>query len=276
MVCTYQQLPIYALGAVMMHQGDTYLITALFPEAKTARAQKDRLTYFTAPIRCTNLFPIETLITFDCMTYKMCYGTIRCNVLKSMILIFQLKNSSLGTQSSTSKHVYHFSLYIRHYLIFVQSIIRDRGSKVTFIFNLNYLHVLVPLSFISKLSSLKGDLSDCVACICSMFSLILSTILVFSEESQTRISFHVCEHLPPRIFFFSSHAQFGKKAMELFPELVEMAKESVKACQCDKGCFSCIHSTYDSITEKAHVLCLLDSFNASLIGTEDLATLNYD
>lgn len=96
------------------------------------------------------------------------------------------------------------------------------------------------------------DTEDCLSCVASLLQLIISTLT--DEEGRVRIVSEVNDNAPPRIFFL------GGKGFDTdtFYECVEGAIGVIDKCGCDSGCFDCIKSKYESISEKSHVVIVLE------------------
>ena len=64
-------------GAIMLHQGETYVVNEMDLETHTVRVTETDVDYYTQPLKEVDLRVIETLETRDVNGYKMCVWRCR-------------------------------------------------------------------------------------------------------------------------------------------------------------------------------------------------------
>jgi hypothetical protein len=109
---------------------------------------------------------------------------------------------------------------------------------------------------LGKLTLQGCDIDDCLSCVAGLLTLIFSTLK--SEENRVRVVSEVNDNAPPRLFFLGSAF-----TTELLKESVLIALKMISDCECDKGCFECILSRYESVSVKLHVLQVLNVLHSA-------------
>ena len=205
-------------GAIMLHQGETFVVNEMDLETHTIRVTETDVDYYTQPLKEVDLSVIETLETRSINGIRCAFGDVEVTEqftgykIKRGDTIIGLEPLSLPPLTFRTKAFW-----------FVPP---DRiGQKVTgggldlagglhgaehAIIALMPLHVMCDRWDIGGLSS-----------------------PAFGEEGE------------PAIFVYDAYEGgigLAEKAFEILPELFSSSHELVRDCLCDTGCPSCIYS----------------------------------
>ena len=205
-------------GAIMLHQGDTYVVSEMDLETHTVRVTETDVDYYTQPLKEVDLSIIETLETHMITGVTCAFGDVEVTEQytgykikrKDTIigveplflppLTFRTKAFWFVAAPDTEHRIVHSNLDLAGGL---------HGAEHAII-ALMPLHVMCDRWDIGGLSS-----------------------PVFGEN---------CE---PTIFVYDGYEGgigLAEKAYELLPALFSNAHELVRDCRCDDGCPSCIYS----------------------------------
>lgn len=205
-------------GAIMLHQGETYIVTEMDLETHTIRVTETDVDYYTQPQKEVDLSIIETLdtrifngvrcafgdveVTEQYTGYKIKRGDtiIGLEPLALPPLTFRTKAVWFVPPDSTEENVTNAGLDLAGGL---------HGAEHAII-------ALMPLHVICDRWDIGG----------------LSTP-AFGEEGT------------PAVFVYDAYEGgigLAEKAFALLPDLFASARELVRDCRCESGCPSCIYS----------------------------------
>jgi DEAD/DEAH box helicase domain-containing protein len=205
-------------GAIMLHQGETYIVSEMDLEAHTIRVTETDVDYYTQPLKNVDLSVIETLETRMVLNARCAFGDVevteqytgyKIKRKDSIIglepldlppLTFRTKAFWLIPSQESEQHVVRSQLDLAGGL---------HGAEHAII-ALMPLHVMCDRWDIGGLSSPS-----------------------FGEGGE------------PIIFVYDGYEGgigLAEKAYEILPDVFSSAHELVRDCMCDEGCPSCIYS----------------------------------
>jgi len=205
-------------GAIMLHQGETYLVNEMDLETHMIRVTETDVDYYTQPLKEVNLRIIKTLETREINGVKCAFGDVEVTEqytgykikkgdtilgvepLSLPPLIFQTKAFWLIVPGNITTSVLAAGLDLAGGL---------HGAE-------HALIALMPLHVMCDRWDIGG----------------LSTP-AFGENSE------------PTIFIYDGYEGgigLAEKAFSLLPALFSDTRDLVRDCPCDKGCPSCIYS----------------------------------
>jgi DEAD/DEAH box helicase domain-containing protein len=205
-------------GAIMLHQGETYIVTEMDLETHTARVTETDVDYYTQPLKEVDLSIIETLETRQVQGAQCAFGEVevterytgykikRKDTIIGMEpldlppITFRTKAFWVIPAADTGQRIAHSDLDLAGGL---------HGAEHAII-ALMPLHVMCDRWDIGGLSSPS-----------------------FGENSE------------PTVFVYDGYEGgigLAEKAYEILPDVFSSAHELVRDCGCDEGCPSCIYS----------------------------------
>jgi DEAD/DEAH box helicase domain-containing protein len=205
-------------GAIMLHQGETYVVNEMDLETHTVRVTETDVDYYTQPLKEVDLSIIEILETRIVHGARCAFGDVEVTEqyngykikrkdtiigmepLELPPITFRTKAFWVMPSADTEQHVVHANLDLAGGL---------HGAEHAII-ALMPLHVMCDRWDIGGLSS-----------------------PAFGEN---------CE---PVIFVYDGYEGgigLAEKAYEILPDVFSSAHELVRDCGCDEGCPSCIYS----------------------------------
>jgi DEAD/DEAH box helicase domain-containing protein len=205
-------------GAIMLHQGESYIVNEMDLETHTIRVTGTDVDYYTQPLKEVNLAIIDTLETKDLHGMKCAFGDVEVTEnftgykIKRRDTIIGIEPLTLPPLSFRTRAFWFIPpLHVEQC---VNAADRDlagglHGAEHAII-ALMPLHVMCDRWDIGGLSSPS-----------------------FGDSGE------------PAIFVYDAYEGgigLSEKAYEVLPELFASAHELVRDCQCEDGCPSCIHS----------------------------------
>ena len=205
-------------GAIMLHQGETYLVNEMDLEAHTVRVTETDVDYYTQPLKEVDLSVLEILETRSINGVNCSFGDVEVTEqftgykIKRGDTIIGLEPLSLPPLTFRTKAFW-----------FVPP--GSAGQKVT-------------ISGLDLAGGLHGAEHAIIALmplhvICDRWDIGGLSSPAFGENGE------------PSIFVYDAYEGgigLAEKAYEILPELFSSSRELVRDCRCDDGCPSCIYS----------------------------------
>ncbi|MGD0079533.1 MAG: DEAD/DEAH box helicase [Methanoregula sp.] len=205
-------------GAIMLHQGETYIVNEMDLETHTVRVTETDVDYYTQPLKEVDLSVIEILETRSINGVKCSFGDVEVTEqftgykIKRGDTIIGLEPLLLPPLTFRTK-AFWFVLPA------------SAGQKVTG-------------SGLDLAGGLHGAEHAIIALMplhvmCDRWDIGGLSSPAFGENGE------------PTIFVYDAYEGgigLAEKAYEIMPELFSSSRELVRDCRCDDGCPSCIYS----------------------------------
>ncbi len=205
-------------GAIMLHQGITYVVNAMDLETHTVRVSETDVDYYTQPLKETDLKVLETLRTTDIGGVTCAFGDVE---VTERYTAYKIKKGDtvLGIEPLDLPPI---------------------------TFRTKAVWLVVPESIATPVSSTSLDLAGGLH---GAEHALIALMPLFVLCDRWDIGGLSCpafgENGEPMIFVYDGYEGgigLAEKAFTLLPELFSRTHEMVRDCSCKKGCPSCIYS----------------------------------
>jgi Distinct helicase family with a unique C-terminal domain including a metal-binding cysteine cluster len=205
-------------GAIMLHQGITYVVNAMDLETHTVRVSETDVDYYTQPLKETDLKVLETLQTTDIGGVACAFGDVE---VTERYTAYKIKKGDtvLGVEPLDLPPI---------------------------TFRTKAVWLVVPESIAAPVSSAGLDLAGGLH---GAEHALIALMPLFVLCDRWDIGGLSCpafgENGEPTIFVYDGYEGgigLAEKAFTLIPELFTRTHEMVRDCSCKKGCPSCIYS----------------------------------
>ena len=205
-------------GAIMLHQGITYVVNAMDLETHTVRVSETDVDYYTQPLKETDLKVLETLRTTDIGGVTCAFGDVE---VTEWYTAYKIKKGDtvLGVEPLDLPPI---------------------------TFRTKAVWLVVPESIAAPVSSAGLDLAGGLhGAEHALIALMPLFVLCDRWDIGGLSSPAFGENGEPMIFVYDGYEGgigLAEKAFTLLPELFTRTHEMVRDCSCKKGCPSCIYS----------------------------------
>jgi len=205
-------------GAIMLHQGITYVVNAMDLETHTVRVSETDVDYYTQPLKETDLKVLETIRTTDIGGVACTFGDVE---VTERYTAYKIKKGDtvLGIEPLDLPPI---------------------------TFRTKAVWLVVPESLAAPVSraglDLAGGLHGAEHALIALMPLF---VLCDRWDIGGLSSPAFGENGEPMIFVYDGYEGgigLAEKAFTLLPELFTRTHEMVRDCSCKKGCPSCIYS----------------------------------
>ena len=205
-------------GAIMLHQGETYVINEMDLETHTIRVSETDVDYYTQPLKEVDLRILETLETRDINGVKCAFGDVE---VTEQYTAYKIKRGDtiLGIEP----------------LLLPQLTFRTKAFWLV-------LPDPVAASVVASELDLAGGLHGAEHALIALMPLY---VMCDRWDIGGLSSPSFGENGEPVIFVYDGYEGgigLAEKAFTLLPSLFLSAYELVRDCPCKKGCPSCIYS----------------------------------
>ena len=205
-------------GAIMLHQGETYIVNEMDLENHTIRVTETSVDYYTQPLKEVDLTVLETLETKEINGMKCAFGAVEVTEhftgykIKRRDTIIGIESLDLPPLTFRTRAFWFVPPpHVEQSVIAAERDIAGGLHGVEHaIIALMPLHVMCDRWDIGGLSSPS-----------------------FGETGEMAIFVYDA---------FEGGIGLAEKAYEVFTDLLSSARELVRDCPCEDGCPSCIHS----------------------------------
>jgi DEAD/DEAH box helicase domain-containing protein len=205
-------------GAIMLHQGDTYVVSEMDLETHTVRVTETDVDYYTQPLKEVDLSIIETLETHMITGVTCAFGDVEVTEQYTGYKI-KRKDTIIGVEP-----------------LFLPPL-TFRTKAFWFVAAPDTEHRIVHSNL-----DLAGGLHGAEHAIIALMPL---HVMCDRWDIGGLSSPAFGENCEPTIFVYDGYEGgigLAEKAYELLPALFSNAHELVRDCRCDGGCPSCIYS----------------------------------
>jgi DEAD/DEAH box helicase domain-containing protein len=205
-------------GAIMLHQGDTYVVSEMDLETHTVRVTETDVDYYTQPLKEVDLSIIETLETHMITGVTCAFGDVEVTEQYTGYKI-KRKDTIIGVEP-----------------LFLPPL-TFRTKAFWFVAAPDTEHRIVHSNL-----DLAGGLHGAEHAIIALMPL---HVMCDRWDIGGLSSPAFGENCEPTIFVYDGYEGgigLAEKAYELLPALFSNAHELVRDCRCDDGCPSCIYS----------------------------------
>jgi DEAD/DEAH box helicase domain-containing protein len=205
-------------GAIMLHQGETYVVNEMDLETHTVRVTETEVDYYTQPLKEVDLSIIETLETHMITGVKCAFGDVEVTEQYTGYKI-KRKDTIIGVEP----------LFLPR--------LTFRTKAFWFVPAPDTEHRIVHSNL-----DLAGGLHGAEHAIIALMPL---HVMCDRWDIGGLSSPAFGENCEPTIFVYDGYEGgigLAEKAYELLPALFSSAHELVRDCGCDEGCPSCIYS----------------------------------
>ncbi|MGA7628154.1 MAG: DEAD/DEAH box helicase [Methanoregula sp.] len=205
-------------GAIMLHQGETYVVKEMDLETHTVRVSETEVDYYTQPLKEVDLRVLETLETRDVNGVKCAFGDAE---VTEQYTAYKIKRGDtiLGVEP----------------LVLPPLTFRTKAFWVV-------LPDTLAASVVSSNLDLAGGLHGAEHALIALMPL---HVMCDRWDIGGLSSPSFGENGDPVIFVYDGYEGgigLAEKAFTLLPSLFSSAYELVRDCSCRKGCPSCIYS----------------------------------
>jgi DEAD/DEAH box helicase domain-containing protein len=205
-------------GAIMLHQGDTYVVSEMDLETHTVRVTETDVDYYTQPLKEVDLSIIETLETHMITGVTCAFGDVEVTEQYTGYKI-KRKDTIIGVEP-----------------LFLPPL-TFRTKAFWFVAAPDTEHRIIHSNL-----DLAGGLHGAEHAIIALMPL---HVMCDRWDIGGLSSPAFGENCEPTIFVYDGYEGgigLAEKAYELLPALFSNAHELVRDCRCDDGCPSCIYS----------------------------------
>jgi DEAD/DEAH box helicase domain-containing protein len=205
-------------GAIILHQGETYLVNEMDLETHTVRVSETDVDYYTQPLKEVGLSIIETLGTRMVQDVKCAFGEVEVTEQYTGYKI-KRKDTIIGVEP-----------------LFLPPI--TFRTKAFWVIPSDATVHRIAHSGLDLAGGLHGAEHAVIALMplhvmCDRWDIGGLSSPAFGENGE------------PVIFVYDGYEGgigLAEKAFALLPDVLSTAHELVRDCRCDKGCPSCIYS----------------------------------
>jgi DEAD/DEAH box helicase domain-containing protein len=205
-------------GAIMLHQGVTYVVNEMDLETHTVRVSETDVDYYTQPLKEVSLSVIETIDSRMVHGMKCAFGEVE---VTETITGFKIKRKDT--------------------IIGVEPLILPPLT-----FRTKAFWIVPPDHIGQNINTAKRDLAGGLhGAEHAMIALMPLHVVCDRWDIGGLSSAMFGENGEPVIFIYDAYEGgigLAEKAYEVLPALLASAHELVRDCACEKGCPSCIYS----------------------------------
>ncbi|MFA5347556.1 MAG: DEAD/DEAH box helicase [Methanoregula sp.] len=205
-------------GAIILHQGETYIVSEMDLETHTVRVAETDVDYYTQPLKQVDLSIIEVLQTRAIQGARCAFGEVEVTELYTSYKI-KRKDTIIGVEPLDLPPI----IFRTKAFWFVP--MPDTGQRIT----------------CSNLD-LAGGLHGAEHAIIALMPL---HVMCDRWDIGGFSSPGFGENCEPVVFVYDGYEGgigLAEKAFEILPKVFSSAHELVRDCGCDEGCPSCIYS----------------------------------
>lgn len=205
-------------GAIMLHQGETYIVSEMDLETHTIRVTETDVDYYTQPLKEVDLSIIETLRTRQVQGARCAFGEVEVTEQYTGYKI-KRKDTIVGAERLDLPPI------------------TFRTEAFWFIPPEGTEHRIADSDL-----NLAGGLHGAEHAIIALMPL---HVLCDRWDIGGLSSPVFGEHCEPTVFVYDGYEGgigLAEKAYDLLPDVFSTAHELVRDCGCDEGCPSCIYS----------------------------------
>jgi DEAD/DEAH box helicase domain-containing protein len=205
-------------GAIMLHQGETYIVSEMDLEAHTVRVAETEVDYYTQPLKEVALSIIETLETRVIQGARCAFGEVEVTEQYTGYKI-KRKDTIIGTEPLELPPI----------------TFRTKAFWVIPAEDTGHRHAHADLDLAGGLHGAEHAIIALMPLhvMCDRWDIGGLSSPAFGENSE------------PIIFVYDGYEGgigLAEKAYDLLPEIFSTAHELVRDCRCEDGCPSCIYS----------------------------------
>jgi len=206
-------------GAIMLHQGITYVVNAMDLETHTVRVSETDVDYYTQPLKETDLKVLETIRTTDIGGVACTFGDVE---VTERYTAYKIKKGDtvLGIEPLDLPPITFRTKAV--WLVVPESIAAPVSSRRS--------------RSCRRAPWRRARAHRAHAPLCSLRSL---------GYRRSLSPLRLVKMAKPMIFVYDGYEGgigLAEKAFTLLPELFTRTHEMVRDCSCKKGCPSCIYS----------------------------------
>ncbi len=205
-------------GAIMLHQGDTYVVNEMDLETHTIRVTECDVDYYTQPLKEVDLTIIETLETKEVHGMKCVFGDVE-----------------------VTEHFTGYKIKRRDTIIGIEPLTLPPLS-----FRTRAFWVVLPPHVEQMVNSADHDFAGGLhGAEHAIIALMPLHVMCDRWDIGGLSSPSFGDSGEPVIFVYDAYEGgigLAEKAYEVLSELLKSAHELVRDCPCEDGCPSCIHS----------------------------------
>lgn len=205
-------------GAIMLHQGETYIVNEIDLETHTARVTETDVDYYTQPLKEVDLSIIETLETRQVQGAQCAFGEVEVTERYTGYKI-KRKDTIIGMEPLDLPPI---TFRTKAFWVIPAA---DTGQRIAH----------------SDLD-LAGGLHGAEHAIIALMPL---HVMCDRWDIGGLSSPSFGENCEPTVFVYDGYEGgigLAEKAYEILPDVFSSAHELVRDCGCDEGCPSCIYS----------------------------------
>jgi len=205
-------------GAIMLHQGETYVVNEMDLETHTIRVTGTDVDYYTQPLKEVNLDIIDTLETKDIHGMKCAFGDVE-----------------------VTEHFTGYKIKRRDTIIGIEPL-----SLPPLTFRTRAFWIVPPPQVEQSVNAADYDLAGGLhGAEHAIIALMPLHVMCDRWDVGGLSSPSFGNNGEPVIFVYDAYEGgigLAEKAYEILPGLLTSAYELVRDCPCEDGCPSCIHS----------------------------------
>jgi DEAD/DEAH box helicase domain-containing protein len=205
-------------GAIMLHQGETYVVNEMDLDHHVVRVTETDVDYYTQPLKEINLVILSTLLTKTINGVKCAFGDVEVTEHYTGYKI-KRKDTIIGVEPLSLPDL---TFRTRAFWVVPQP---ESGQKIE----------RAELDFAGGLHGAEHAMIAMMPLhvMCDRWDIGGLSCPAYGDTGE------------PVIFVYDAYeggVGLAEKAYELFPELVTSSRNLVRDCRCEDGCPSCIHS----------------------------------
>src|SRR5512136_1666434 len=234
-------------GAIMLHQGETYIVSEMDLETHTVRVTETDVDYYTQPLKKVDLSVLEILATRNIAGIRCAFGDVEVTELYTGYKI-KRKDTIIGVEPLVLPPI---TFRTKAFWLIPAPETEQRIERLN--------------------RDLAGGLHGAEHAIIAMMPL---HVMCDRWDIGGLSSPAFGEHGEPTIFVYDGYEGgigLTEKAYEILPDLFLSSYELVRDCGCDDGCPSCIYSPKcgndnQPLDKEAAILILSDLCNCQKNG----------